>query len=68
MAKSVPVRIRLSEDAADRGYLQKLLEALHICVIMEVIQERRYSEQQTDVLLRVMQERLRDKMGGVLDD
>jgi len=66
MAKAVPVRVRLSENAVNPVCLQNSLEALHICVVMEVVREENYSEQQMAALLRVMRKKLLERMEGKL--
>ena len=69
MAKAVPVKVRLSEDAVNPICLQKSLEILHMCVVMEVIQEGEDSERQKEILLTTMQRKLeRRKCNGCFMD
>lgn len=58
MAKAVPVKVRLSEDAVNPACLQKSLEILHMCVIMEVIRGEKYSDRQRKELLTTMQQKI----------
>lgn len=58
MAKAVPVKVRLAGNDVNRAGLTELLEVLHTCVVMEVIQEGKYSERQRTVLLTSMRQKL----------
>ena len=58
MAKAVQVRVRFSEQAVDREYLRKSLEALHMNVVAEAVRGEHYSEQQIEALLFHMKKKL----------
>lgn len=69
MAKAVPVKVRLFGGNADSDSLRKSLEILHMCVVMEVIQGGKYSEQQRAILLTSMQQKLvQHECGGCFRD
>jgi hypothetical protein len=65
MAKAVPVHVKMAEKPVNAAYLQKSLQHLHTLVILGMIENQHFSEQQRAFLLMTMQKKLPEKKSQV---
>ena len=64
MAKSVPVKVRLSDDLVYTSSLAKSLEEMHSMAVVELLRKEAGSEMELSALVLSMEKQISQKSGS----